>query len=633
MTAIVGKLREEYTVDLEDKKVTIDQRTNSVRKNQNARRSSRIAPIGSARDEESESQSLVSLCGNQDSQTNRCDSNPKMTTTRSIKNHRRPMNKKTRILTIIASLLFFLSLSGDISPANELPVKPDVPSQFSPFEHGWILWHLSVGDVETLYESDDLGGVFVYVIALQRTIGERAPAVYDRDAHVQLILALSRFSVSGHNLEDVLDAYLRKPDDFFNGMVKTLITPRSAQLEAEAVMEDFGPEQPVTKRIEAGIKKFAGGAMAALEKKYKSANDGVRPPNVSEEEFAKDPTIGKKQIMRFGEMYAYYDAEIIRKHSGGSRYATGYTLSPTPPNAEVESIDEWCTFYKADVWQNGEDISKGRTIPRANVVPVPLIRGEYINLHGNRVFGEAFYYSPPSTASVGEGGKATPIVAASPSGKPSALSDGHGESEQLSDDGSRPPLLQVEEKDDPTHDPEFRFWSNFEAGTIVTLITTHSVNTKNGRTVTDKYSLRDQYRIESAKPEWIEISCDEVTLNEGKQYQPSSKLSMGVGLNTFMGNSLYTSRRQSPWMSCVTGQPFRTNSLAILKTGIETLNVGGQRLTCRWFTTEKKPGKLDSHNATFWICDQIPGRFVRCVIHDDDNVISETVIQSLNLVK
>lgn len=339
--------------------------------------------------------------------------------------------------------------------------------------------------------------------------------------------------------------------------------------------------------------------MAALEKKYRPANDGVCPPNVSEEQFAKDPTIGKKQIMRFGDVYAYYNAEIIRKHSGGSRYATGYTLSSTPPNAEVKSIEEWCTIYKADVWHNGEDISEGRTIPRANVVPVPLIRGENINLHGNRVIGEAFYYSPPSTASVAEGGKATPVATPSPSGKPSALSDGHGESEQSSDDGSKPPLLHVEEKDDPTRDPEFRFWSNFKAGTIITLITTHSVSTKDGRTVTDKYSLRDIYRIESAKPEWIEISCDEVTLNEGKQYQPSSKLSMGVGLNSFMGNSLYTSRRQSPWISCVTGQPFRRNSLEILKTGIETLDVAGQKLTCRWFTTEKKPGEKDSRKATF----------------------------------
>jgi hypothetical protein len=533
-------------------------------------------------------------------------------------------------MTTVAILLFSYFSGGDVSPANELPAKPDVPSQFSPFEHGWILWHLFEGDVQTLYECDDLGGVFVYVIALQRTIGERAPAIYDQGAQLQLALALTKFSVSGHNFEDVLDAYLRKPDDFFNGMVKTLITPRAAQLEAEAFIEAFGPEHAVTKGIEAGIKKFAGGAMAALEKKYRPANDGVRPPNVSEEQFAKDPTIAKKQIMRFGEMYAYYDAEIIRKHSGGNRYATGYTLSPTPPNAEVESIDEWCTFYQADVWHHGEDISEGRSIPRANVVPVPLIRGENINLHGNRVFGEAFYYSPPSTASVAEGGKATPIAAPSPSGKPSALSDGRGESEQSSDDGSRPPLLQVEEKDDPTHDPEFRFWSNFKPGTEISFITTHSVTAKDGQKITDKLSTRDSFRIESSDKEWIEISCSEATLNEGQWYGPPRKFSMGVGLNEFMGNSLYVSKRRASWMSSMTGGAFRANTLPVTETGTETLRIDNHVLECRWFKTEKKPDQKESRNATYWVCDKIPGRFVRAVVSNDDNSSSETIIESIN---
>jgi hypothetical protein len=260
------------------------------------------------------------------------------------------------------------------------------------------------------------------------------------------------------------------------------------------------------------------------------------------------------------------------------------------------------------------------------------MRGDYLDLHGNRIFGEAFYYSPPSTASAAELGKGMSVASPEPSGTTSPLGGGVGETQQ-NDDGSSPPLLQVDEQGDPTHDPEFRFWSSFKARTVITLITTHSVTTKDGQTITDKYSLRDRYRIESAKPEWIEISCDEVTLNEGKQYQPSKKFSMGVGLNEFMGNSLYVSRRESPWMSCITGQSFRTNSLPILKTGIQTLNVGGQKLECRWFTTEKKTGEKDSHNATVWICDQIPGRFVRALVHDDDNTTSEIAIQSIEAVK
>jgi hypothetical protein len=77
----------------------------------------------------------------------------------------------------------------------------------------------------------------------------------------------------------------------------------------------------------------------------------------------------------------------------------GYTLSKTPPNAEVESIEEWYTVYQENVWVNGEIIWRGRTIPRANVVPVPARRGDYLDLDGDRVFAEPYYYSPPSTAS------------------------------------------------------------------------------------------------------------------------------------------------------------------------------------------------------------------------------------------
>jgi hypothetical protein len=66
-------------------------------------------------------------------------------------------------------------------------------------------------------------------------------------------------------------------------------------------------------------------------------------------------------------------------------------------------------------------------------------------------------------------------------------------------------LLQVDEGGDPTHDPEFRCWSSFKAGTVIALITTHSVTSKDGKKTTDKYSVRDKYRIESAKPEWIEV--------------------------------------------------------------------------------------------------------------------------------
>jgi hypothetical protein len=131
--------------------------------------------------------------------------------------------------------------------------------------------------------------------AVTKTIGERAPALYDQNAQLQLALAFTKFGVSGHNIESVLDAYLHKPDEFFNGAVKMTITPRMVEIEAEQFIESFGAENSVIKSIEAGITKFAGGAMTALEKKYRPANDGVRPPNVSEEQFANDPTIGKSR--------------------------------------------------------------------------------------------------------------------------------------------------------------------------------------------------------------------------------------------------------------------------------------------------------------------------------------------------
>jgi hypothetical protein len=43
--------------------------------------------------------------------------------------------------------------------------------------------------------------------------------------------------------------------------------------------------------------------MAAVEEKYRPATDGARPPNVSDEQFEKDPTLGKQQIERFNDVY------------------------------------------------------------------------------------------------------------------------------------------------------------------------------------------------------------------------------------------------------------------------------------------------------------------------------------------
>jgi hypothetical protein len=65
-----------------------------------------------------------------------------------------------------------------------------------------------------------------------------------------------------------------------------------------------------------------------------------------------------------------------KRHPGWNRYASGYTLSRTPPNAKVESIEEWYTVFKRDMWDDGAIISRGRTIPRAKVIPIPALRGD-----------------------------------------------------------------------------------------------------------------------------------------------------------------------------------------------------------------------------------------------------------------
>jgi hypothetical protein len=201
---------------------------------------------------------------------------------------------------------------------------------------------------------------------------------------------------------------------------------------------------------------------------------------------------------------------------------------------------------------------------------------------------------------------------------------------RLTDDGSAPPLLQVDDKEDQKHDPEFRFWSKFKPGTLINFITTHSVTTKDGQKITDKLSTRDSFRIESSDQEWIEISCKEATLNEGQWYGPPHQFAMGVGLNEFMNNSLYVSKRRAPWMSSMTGGAFRANTLPVTETGTETLRIDNQVLECRWFKTEKKPDQKESLNATYWVCDKVPGRFVRAIVSNDDNSSSETTIESIN---
>ena len=130
-------------------------------------------------------------------------------------------------------------------------------------------------------------------------------------------------------------------EDLVRGGVKAAFDQKGAELEADNVINIFGADSLATRSIAAGVSKFAQGAMAAIEEKYRPATDGSRPANVSADQFKQDPTVGKPQIERFNDVYKYYDAEIAQERGRGDRYAICYTLSKTPPNAEVESIEEW----------------------------------------------------------------------------------------------------------------------------------------------------------------------------------------------------------------------------------------------------------------------------------------------------
>jgi hypothetical protein len=132
--------------------------------------------------------------------------------------------------------------------------------------------------------------------------------------------------------------------------------------------------------------------------------DNKRPTGVTEEQFQKNPTLGKIEIAKFGNVFKYYDRKFLTTYTRGyPREPFGYSFSKTPPNDEVMYIDEIYTLYQTNGLDTGTIISRGRQIPREEVEPVPCHFGDYYGDDGC----EAFYYSPPSTASTTELEKAT----------------------------------------------------------------------------------------------------------------------------------------------------------------------------------------------------------------------------------
>ena len=136
------------------------------------------------------------------------------------------------------------------------------------------------------------------------------------------------------------------------------------------------------------------------------STDKKRPEGVTEEQFEKDPTFGKLQIAKFGNVYKYYDTVFNGMHAWDKYPIHGFTLSKTPPDADVKVIKEIYTTHQVTVLSTPEIVSRDREIPRDHVIPLPYQLGDY---YGSDV-GETYYYSPPATASRYELEKAAALL-------------------------------------------------------------------------------------------------------------------------------------------------------------------------------------------------------------------------------
>lgn len=103
--------------------------------------------------------------------------------------------------------------------------------------------------------------------------------------------------------------------------------------------------------------------------------------------------------------FRYIDEEFLRRnHCFGTRLAPnnplGYTVSRTPPDADVESIEELYTVCIGPGPPAFNIISRGRKIPRDKVVPKSYTPGNYVKTpNGDRIRCSSYSYDPPATAS------------------------------------------------------------------------------------------------------------------------------------------------------------------------------------------------------------------------------------------
>jgi hypothetical protein len=139
--------------------------------------------------------------------------------------------------------------------------------------------------------------------------------------------------------------------------------------------------------------------------------DNQRPQGVTEEQFKKDPTFGKLQIAKFGSVYKYYDTVFMQKYLWQPDPNKGCTFSKTAPDDDVKTIREIFTTYRATTISSFEVVSRNREIPRKNLIPVADLNGDGVPiLTDSNTTGEAYYYSPPASASPYELEKAAALL-------------------------------------------------------------------------------------------------------------------------------------------------------------------------------------------------------------------------------
>ncbi len=121
------------------------------------------------------------------------------------------------------------------------------------------------------------------------------------------------------------------------------------------------------------------------------------------------PSISMAEAIEFcGGLYRYIDLEFMKARPAkgciGTRWprageALGWTYSVTPPDANVEFIEEHTTVCFSAGPEVERIVSRGRKIPRYRVTGKPHVWGNYVqSSDGRRDNCESVSYNPPATS-------------------------------------------------------------------------------------------------------------------------------------------------------------------------------------------------------------------------------------------